>query len=214
MTEPTPSTPQPPPPPAGAPPPRPKPFVPKALPKVPRPPARPKFAAVGGTKGLIVWLLTAGSVAYFGWVAFAKYGQVFDRVFQRSVSTSYESRDAFLRSRFAEIENAGRDRRFGFFSPSIAPKALKVYFEGDAMVLDASDAKDSTEAVEAAKELDAFRSGAGDLAALKVRFPPPRDPAKVAQVAAFLFERVLDGAPDGVLPAGEIRWNDLPDAKR
>ncbi|HKE01027.1 MAG TPA: hypothetical protein VKE69_08460 [Planctomycetota bacterium] len=199
MTEPTPP---PPPPPA-------KSFVPRPLP--PPPKKRPLLMTLGGKVGLAVFLGTIASLLYFGTVLWGRVGPAVQKVFRTNASTSYDSRDAFFRSRFAEIEKAGPDRRFGFFSPS-TPHVLKAYREGPDLVLDASDARDDPAAVSEARQLPLFEQPGADLDRLRVRFPPPRDPAVLARAADVLFVSVLDGAPEGLDP-DEITLDDLPETR-
>jgi hypothetical protein len=185
-----------------------------ASPGSPAAPKRPPYASAGGKLGLALIAVTAASVAYFGWVAWGKYGDAFRRVFQTNVASAYGSRAEFFVSRFREVEKAGPERRFGFFSPSLGPFVLRVYREGEALVLDASDVKDVPAARAAAEELPLFQAPGADLDTLRLRFLPPRDPQRLAEAAGALFVNVLDGAPEAIPELGEIRFDDLPDSAK
>jgi hypothetical protein len=184
--------------------------VPRPLPRN-LPPRKRPLLAIGGKIGLVVFLATAASLVYFGSVLWGRVGPAVQKVFRTNASTSYDSRDAFFRSRFAEIERAAPDRRFGFYSPS-TPHALKVYRDGAVLVLDASDARDDPGAVSEARQIELFQRPGADMDRLTVRFAAPRDPAELARAAETLFVSILDGAPEG-LGTDEIRLDDLPDSR-
>jgi hypothetical protein len=161
----------------------------------------------GGKIGFFVFLATAISLLYFGWVAWGRLGTAVRKVFRQNDSTNYDTRAEFYLSRFAVIEKAAADRRFGFFSPS-TPGVLKVYREGETLVLDASDVRGVLTAHTAAKDLAFFQQPGADLENLRLRFPPPRDPARLAEAADALFVNVLDGTPEHVEP-DQIRFEPL-----
>jgi hypothetical protein len=186
---------------------------PRSLPRNLRPPVKP-FPFPGGKVGLVMFLTTAAAVAYFGFVAWGRFGSAFKKVFATNASSHYANRQEFFVSRLQEIEKAGSGRRFAFSSISISPRKLKAWREGDAMILDASDAKGNLAAEAEAKEMEEFRRPGADLTKLELRFVKPWDYAEIAKAAAALFERVLDGAPEGVVDRqgrtlGEIVFDDL-----
>lgn len=189
---------------------------PKPLPRNLHPPQRRRVLLPGGKLGLAALAMTAASVAYLGWVAWGRYGEAFRKVFATNVSTSYPSRAAFFRSRLAEVERAGAGRAFVFRSPSLGEKALRARMEGDALVLDASDAKGDADALAAARAMPEFAAAGASVDALTLRFVAPRDFDALARAAAALFEHVLDGAPEGLVdlhgrPLGEIVFDDAKD---
>lgn len=186
---------------------------PRPLPRNLRPPVRP-FPFPGGKPGLFLFLSMAAAVTYLGFVAWGRFGSAFKKVFATNASSHYASRQEFFVSRLTEVGKAGSGRVFAFQSSSIAPKVLKAYRDGDAIVLDASDAKGIAAAVAEARDMEEFRRPGADVDALKVRFEQPWDFAAMARTAGALFERVLDGSPEGLVDRqgralGEIVFDDL-----
>lgn len=162
--------------------------------------------------------MTTASVAWLGWVAWGKYGKVLRKVFATHVSSSYKTREDYFKKKFMDVESAGTGRKFGFYSIGTDPFIMKSYMEDHTLVIDASDVKDAKGAKAAAGEMAAFHAAGADLENLILRFPPPRDFDQIARVAAELYEKVMDGAPHGMVdtggrPVGEIRFDDWSEAK-
>lgn len=118
------------------------------------------------------------------------------------------------------MDASASTRRYGFVSPSTAPGVLKAYYEGDVLILDASDAREDAGALEEAREMELFRAPAGNIDKLTVSFAKPRDYARIAAAASEVFERVMNGVTHGFIdmagvPAGEIRFEEIkiPDKK-
>ncbi|MBI3819399.1 MAG: hypothetical protein HY286_11950 [Planctomycetes bacterium] len=179
---------------------------------------RPRFQSIGGPVGLAILLMTAVSVALFGYVAWQKYGTVVRKVFATNVSSSFKSRADYFKSRLDAIDSAGAKRRFGFFSLSTNPRVLKVYHDGDSLVIDASDARDFHGSIEAARTIPAFGAAGADVEKLIIKLSPPRDNAKLAGLLKEIFIKVLDGAEENLVDKAlgnisEITMNDLPDDK-
>lgn len=178
------------------------------------PPRGPRFAAIGGPVGMVILLMTVATLIIFGWIAWGKYGAAVHKVFAKNVSSSYNSRLEYFKSRLEAIDAASRSRRFGFYSKSIAPKALKVYYQGDILTIDASDALGDSGAADAAKEIGAFTAQGGSIDKLTIEIPPPRDNTKIAQLLGDIFIKVMDGAEESQTDiAGgalhEITMNDV-----
>jgi len=195
-------------------------LVPPPNPRVLHPePSKPKLMLIGGWAGLIMWLLTAATVVIVGTMAWGRYGTAFRKVFERNISTSYTSRKAFLESRLTEVEKADASRRFGIFSPwlpkheSGRPRALLVYMEGDALVLDASDARGDEAAQGAAKDLAVLALPGAEPAAFRVKFAPPRKASQIADAADSMLQALLDAPPEG--GANDVlRFDDVPDPEK
>lgn len=191
--------------------------IPKALPRnLQRTPHRQRFAAIGGPVGAVALLITMCSVSVLGWVAWQKYGKVFNKVFAKNVSTSYTSRVEYFKSRIEAIESASKSRKFGFFSRSTDPKVLKIRHENNILIIDASDAREYHGSIEAAREIPAFAPPNGDADALILKIAPPIDPARVATLLNEIFIKVMDGAEENLDDRfggaiHEIVMNDLPD---
>jgi hypothetical protein len=188
---------------------------PKPLPRNLHPPApRPRLGFPGGKVGFGLFVMTAATLLFFGWVAWGRYGETVRKVFATNSSVAYPSRAAFFESRLAEVEKASASRKFAFASLSIEPRHLKAYRDGDALVLDASDAKDVFAAREAARGIPDFGAPGSSLERLTVRLKMPVDLKAAARLASAIFEEVLDGAPEGMVDMqgkaqSEIHFNDL-----